>query len=51
MIASLIKWGIVMLIVCVSIVVLCYVAHNREEKGEQDCNSCNGDCSACGKHR
>lgn len=48
-IGSVLKWGIVMLIVCVSIVVLCYVAHNREEQDGQDCHSCNGDCASCHK--
>ena len=48
-IGSVLKWGIVMLIVCISIVVLCYVAHNRDEQDEQDCHSCNGDCASCNK--
>ncbi len=48
-VSSIIKLGIVMLIVCACIVVLCYVAHNKEENEEQDCNRCNGDCNACGK--
>lgn len=50
-IASIVKWGIVMLIVCASIIILCYVAYNRDEKEGQDCGSCNGDCSSCGKNK
>lgn len=48
-IKSIIIWSLVMLIVCISIIVLCYAAHNRDGKEEQDCNGCNGDCSSCGK--
>ena len=52
---KLVKWVIVMLIVCASIVVLCYAAHHQK-KNPDDCLAgddsfmCSGNCSSCEKN-
>ncbi len=39
----------IIVIVCVAIFILTYVAHNRDEDTEDgDCDHCNGDCLHCG---
>ncbi len=40
---------LIVVIVCVAIFILTYVAHNRDEdKEDGDCDNCNGDCLHCG---
>lgn len=40
---------LVIVIVCVAIFVLTYVAHTRDEGTKDgDCDNCNGDCLHCG---
>ncbi|MBO5489110.1 MAG: hypothetical protein J5972_04305 [Eubacterium sp.] len=51
---TVITWGIVMLILCISIAVLCYVAHrggDNDECGENKMQGCDGNCSSCEQKR
>ncbi len=53
--AGTLKWLLVMLIVCGAIVVICYVAQDKEKRGEKndgaDCGSCHGNCQQCEKNK
>ena len=53
--AGILKWLLVMLIVCGAIVVICYVAQDKEKRGEKndgaDCGSCHGNCQQCEKNK